>query len=241
MLVRENILQEGIYYNDTNFIFDFINDNKNHFINLKFGNKFVKVNNKNIFYSYRFKDNTDPTIKKIFLRALKYKNETLILSNDYDKFLNKAVMGFFHNMSKDIDIIIYPKSSSPLNFDIAKRIKDKLGYNTIIANDIIVKNNIENIKIDTSKISVKTAEKLLKIIVNREDFQLKHIPPKFRHYFSNFLKFDDNVQHTYYNKLRNNVLIVDDILTKGTTMRECELLARSLNPNFLLKYVLIKS
>jgi hypothetical protein len=240
MIVREH-LYEGIYYDDGEFVFNFKEDNASHFINLKYNNTYVKENNKHVFYSYTFKRTTDKNIKKLFLKALKYKDKTLIKENDYDLFLKKAVMGLLREIDRDIDIIVYPKSSSPLNSDIAFAIKNRLGHNTFIAQDLIIKNNIENIIVDKSKISDKTAKRLMISAGKDGEVTLKNIPPQFRKYFSNFLKFDSEIQRNYLNKLRGNVLIVDDILAKGTTMIEVENLIRSLNPTSVVKYALLKS
>lgn len=240
MIVKE-YLYEGIYYNDGEFVFDFKNDDKSHFINLRYNNTYVKQNNKHIFYSYTFKTSTNKEIKKIFLKAIKYKNETLIDDNDYDLFLKKAVIGLLRETNRDIDIIVYPKSSSPLNTDIAWAIKNRLGNNTYIGQDLIIKNNVENIIVDSSKVDEKILERLKIYADKNGEFSLRLIPPRYRKYFLNFLKFDSEKQKKYIKKLQGNVLIVDDILTKGTTISESEQLIRSLNPNSVLKYVLIKS
>lgn len=240
MIVRE-YLYEGIYYDDGEFVFDFKNDDKSHFINLRYNNTYVKENNKHVFYSYTFKRTIDRETKKLFLKALKYKDTTLIKDNDYNLFLKKAVIGLLREIDRDIDIIVYPKSSSPLNTDIAWAIKNKLGNNTYIGQDLIIKNNVENIMIDASKIDEETLDNL-KIHATKDGlFSLRMIPPRYRKYFLNFLKFDSEKQKNYIKKLQGNVLIVDDILTKGTTILESEQLIRSLNPTSITKYVLLKS
>jgi hypothetical protein len=241
VIIVKEFITEGIYFDDDNFVFDYRIDEKSHFINLKYNNKFVKVNKKDIFYSYVMKDNVDRTIKKLFIKSLKYKDEQFISYNDYEKFLNKGILGFLHIIDRNIDIIIYPKSSSPLNFDIAKKIKDKLGTNTYIVKDSIVKNEIENIKIDASKISDKTRKSLLKYSIKDGEFFLKRIPPQYRKYFFNFLKFDNNIQRDFYNKLSGNILIVDDILSEGTTINEIEKLVKSFNPSKIIKYVILRT
>jgi hypothetical protein len=240
MIVRE-YLYEGVYYNDGEFVFDFKNDDKSHFINLRYNNTYAKENIHHIFYSYTFKRSTDKEIKKLFLQALKYKDESLIANNDYEFFLKKAVMGLLREIDRDIDIIVYPKSSSPLNTDIAWAIKNKLGNSTYIGQDLIIKNDVENIMVDSSKVDEETLERL-KIRANKNgEFSLRSIPPRYRKYFLNFLKFDSEKQKNYLKKLQGKVLIVDDILTKGTTMLESEQLIRSLNPTSVIKYILLKT
>jgi len=239
-IVQES-LNEGVYFDGNNFIFDFNDDNVHHFINLRYDNRFIKKYKNDIFYSYIIKEHTPKDIKQLFIKSLKFKDEKFISLEQYNNFLNKGIQGLLHTIDNNIDIIIYPKSSSPINFDIANKIKNKLGNNTHIAKDVIIKNEIENIKIDLSKISDKTAKNLLKHSSKNNEFFLKKIPPQYRKYFSNFLKFDNDVQRTLYNKISGNVLVIDDILAKGTTINEIIKLIESFNPKTLIKYVLLKT
>ena len=236
-------LNEGVYFKDNHFVFNFLNDNSAHMINLKYAGKFIKRNNKKVYYSYVFKETADKEIKKQFLLALKYRGENsqkLISQTDYNKFLNKGINGLFHKMHRDIDIIVYPKSSAPLNNDIVDKLKLKFPY-AIIANDVIVKNNIENIKIDTSVITDKTAQSILKSAGKNGELVVKAIPPMYRKYFSNFMKFDDKISEQLYKAMSGNVLLIDDLLNEGTTIKECEQLIRSLNATHIIKYVLLKT
>jgi predicted amidophosphoribosyltransferase len=87
---------------------------------------------------------------------------------------------------------------------------------------------------------VNLNKSLLKYAEENDELVLKNIPPQFRKYFSNFLKLNIKEQK-YINAIKGNVIFIDDILTEGATIKEAEMLIKSLQPKNLIKYVLIKS
>lgn len=232
-------LNEGIYFKDNSFVFDFMIDNKLHFINLKFPKDYLKQNKDGVYYSYVFKkDVIDNNIKHKFLYALKYK-DSLIDPIDYDRFISKAIIGLYKTVGANIDAIIYPSSSSTINYDIAKKLQEKIGYNCKLLTNVIAKNSIENIQIDDKMMSPKTILSYKSKLSKNGKLIMKDILPMHRKFFSNFLKLND-VSRTTLNLLKGNVLLIDDYLTKGITMIEMERLLKSYGNENLYKYVLIK-
>lgn len=76
-----------------------------------------------------------------------------------------------------------------------------------------------------------------------ELFEMKRfLPASIRKYFTNFLKFSTEEEAKAYKALQGvNVLIYDDLLTRGATLLEAKRCLTAINPsNTLTCYVLIK-
>lgn len=180
-----------------------------------------------------------------FLNKLKNKQ---ISDAQYESLINKAIIGLSNNTQFDfnsINVIIYPQSSSKLNFDLANKIASKLP-NCIVIKDSIIKNLPQDIQLDYSKLNGKsqelidTLEDILKNIkLKKSDFKIKYFPPRYRKFVINFLKLKEN-DRRLINLINNgNVLVVDDIITEGTTFTEVFRLLKNYNSNTINLYSLL--
>lgn len=123
------------------------------------------------------------------------------------------------------DVILYPTSSSKLNDVIAKNIAAKSSANTLNIPNSIIKNSLNNVKVDSDKLenSSPAVKKRIKQLLNSPSgtLQLKKVPMIMRNMFSNFLKFDTERERELFNKINGGkVLIIDDVYTRGTTLKE---------------------
>lgn len=167
----------------------------------------------------------EPTAKKIpsFDRVLKDK---LTTTNDGVQMIKKSVMAFDRLVSiSSFDVILYPKSSSKINQIIANFIESKSSANTLNIPDSVVKNSLNNIKVNTDKLnnSSEPVKRRVSQLLNNPsgNFELKKIPMIMRNMFSDFLKFDTDRERELFNKLNGGkVLIIDDVYTRGTTITE---------------------
>jgi hypothetical protein len=120
--------------------------------------------------------------------------------------------------------ILVPASSSPLVSMVAKRIGE-FDRTLTIVQDSFKKSEHTEIEIDTSIPGFTPAIGL--VILNAIDkgkktghFELKNVsPPQFRKYVKGFMKMQSNVATK--DITGKNVMILDDILTKGTTIVQC--------------------
>lgn len=236
---------EGVRYENDKFIFDFKNDNKDDIIYLKtksYNKKFSKVKDFSIFYGYKYgSDFKNQEIKNKFLLQLKN-----LKFKQIDNLINKAIF----NLNKLIkiesfDIIITPKSSSPLTNYIGNKFREKT-FNSVFTDNIFIKNTIDNIKIDKEKISKLSDKDKKQFYKNFEKsietgtFQLKKLTPIQRRLIYNFLKFNSETERKIYNLIYNgNVLVIDDILTTNTTIVEINKQLLKFNPNKVQNFVLI--
>lgn len=249
---NESTLTEGVRLGDDgNYVFDFSKDEKGDLLTLKFNTKGRYITSKSTnkiksYFSYKTNKNVS---SKERVPLLKHIKSELSKTNQYEHLLNKAVLGLFNNPYFDVaevDLIIYPKSTSTLNFDVATKIKAKIP-NALFLNDIIVKNDSSNIKIDYAKAKesgysddlLKQLDKMLENAIVDGEFQIKKIPPRFRRYFDNILKLD-NQSSRLLNKIRNGkVLVVDDYINGGNTIAQINNLLENYLPEEIIIYTLI--
>jgi len=242
----KNMIIEGISFKDNKFTFDFNNDHEKDAIYLEQDFDNISEINDNVYYfSYKFNDNIDGRIKSEFIKQIKYRDLSTIKNDDYNNFIKKSVniLNKKVNLAK-IDLIIYPETKSPLVIDILKYIYGFTAptYKTIE----LVKNAIENIEFDYDAFNVHISNLQLsssdkKVLRNNIENLMKNIKsntyfsiaksikkPKYREYFKNFLIFKNENDKKIIKSIQtdSNILIIDDINTSGTTIKE---LLRNIN------------
>jgi phosphoribosylpyrophosphate synthetase len=248
--ISPETINEGVRLNDDNtYFFDFKEDKKDDILTLTYNKNYItskKTNGIISYFSYKINKNIDKTIRFNLLTHIK---NDLNKSNNYDYFLNKAVLGLFNNPNfevNDIDLILIPESSSNLNLDLANKIKDKLP-NTLFFKDIILKNEPENVLIDYNLLKEKKYKKetifeienMVKKATIDGVFKIKKIAPKFRKYILNFLKIDITNRRLLNKLVNGKVIVVDDIISEGTTFKEINRLVENYAPKEIILFSLI--
>jgi phosphoribosylpyrophosphate synthetase len=245
-------LYEGIS-NDTNeidkFIFNFNKDNTDDIITLRYNKESIirrVTKNIKIYYNYKINKTVDKVLRMKLLKSIKDKS---IQIEDYDHLLDKAVLGLFNNPHFnliDVDVVIIPRSSSKINLDLANRIIAKIPR-VLLMSENLVKNRLENITLDYDLIksknlktaTIKSIEKMLRKSSVDGEFKIKKIPGQFRKFVINFLKLDINDRNMINRLNGGKVLIVDDIITEGTTLNEAHRLLEKYSPKEIICYALI--
>lgn len=148
----------------------------------------------------------------------------LIKSQFYDtsenaKFIKQEAVPKLTDVVRDIDVIVYPQSSSKLLKYFGEQIGKKC--NAKLIPDSFIKSLPSEITIDTGgiEIDLNTFKGLYKIIENAEKngyFELKKVPIQFRRFFTGYIK----LSKTDYSFVDKNVLVVDDVLSSGATISE---------------------
>jgi hypoxanthine phosphoribosyltransferase len=244
------ILIEGIKYNNDTDQFDFIwtKDTPSDLIDLKLQkhNKVLSTKNGNkVYYAYKFNKVQDK--EKTQLRSsIKYLDDK-INKRDIDTMLSKAINNFNSiEPISNFDIIITPKSSSKILDELKNKLQAKAGNNVLLSSDIFVKNTIDNIKFDEDKIDKLSNENKIKIkkilnkVFSKEDYKLRSLPPQYRKYVLNFMKFNSEADKRLINAIINGrVLIVDDIVTEGTTIRNMVALLNSIGVEDVVSFALL--
>lgn len=243
-------MNEGVRLGDDGeYVFDFETDEKDDLLTLKYNDGFVtKKQTKGIISYYTYKLNRNLESKQR-VELIKYIKNDLKQRNEYQHFLNKAIIGLFNNPNfelSDVDLVLIPQSASDLNLDLATKINDKIP-NALFLKDGILKNEPSNVTINYDKVKEKkySPETIISIekMVERADvegvFKIKKIPPRFRQFIINFLKIDAGNRKLLNRITDGKVLIVDDFISAGTTFAEVKRLVENYAPNEVIMYSLI--
>jgi phosphoribosylpyrophosphate synthetase len=248
------LLIEGIKYNEQtdHFDFDWKQDTPQDLIDLKLQkfNKYTSTKQGfDIYYAYKFNKDLNKDLKSNLRNSIKYVDVNKINKNDLDLFLSKSINSF--NQIKplsEFDLIVFPKSTSKILELIKLNMSAKAGSNTLISTDLFIKNSIENIKYNEDKLNKLAPEKreqilkLLNKVFSKEEYKLKSIPSQYRKFIDNFLGFNTKTERRIFNILNGGkVLIVDDILTEGTTFVNMAKLINSLGENQITGFILISN
>jgi hypothetical protein len=240
------MIVEGVSFEDNVFKFDFSKDEKTDviYVTQTFDN-ISEINNNIYYFGYKFNENIDGRIKSEFLKQIKYKDLSTISNEDYSLFIKKSVNELHKkvNLAK-VDLIVYPETKSPLVMDMLKYI---YGFTApTIKNIELVKNSIENIEFDYKNFNIfidssnlsradknvlkSNVENMMKDVKSNSYFSIaKSIKkPKYREYFKNFLIYKNKQDKEIIEAIESdsNILIVDDINTSTTTIKE---LIRNIN------------
>jgi hypothetical protein len=172
---------------------------------------------------------------------------------DINKMIDVAIDGLLHAYGDEINnvgMIVTPRSSSTLNKIMSERLH-KIIPNARLVNDLFIKNSVEKISINTDKIKgsreqqISTENLMLKILEKFKStntpFNFTKIHPKYRNLFFNFMKLSDEIGFDVLQDIKNkDILVVDDYLTKGTTMQELSrILKENKNSGNIINFVLV--
>lgn len=248
-IISPEAINEGVRIKDDEFIFDFSKDESGDLLKLKYNKNFItkkKIKGIKTYFTYKINKKLD---KKERIDLLNYIKKDLNRSGDYDKLLSKSVMGLFNNPYldvRDVDLILIPESSSSLNFDLANKIKAKIP-NAIFVKESFIKNKTEEILIDYKKllengVSPKTIREITRQIEKigpNDKFEIKKITPRFRKFVSNFLNLDIKSKEIFNRITDGKILIVDDIVSEGTTFTEMDRIIQDYLPKEVILFSLI--
>lgn len=241
---------EGVKYNRESESFDFMwkEDSPEDLINLKL-QKYNKILSKKdgnkVYYAYKLNKDAGPETKML-KQSIKYVDDK-VSESDVNLMINKAVASFnaIDNLSS-YDLVVTPKSTSKVLDLMRNVIGAKAGPNTMVSSDLFVKNTIDNIKFDEEKLNKvpenerKQILKILNTVFSKEDYKLRSVSPRFRKFILNFVKFNTEVNKKVMNRIVNGkILVVDDILTEGTTVKNIVQLLREAGALEVVSFVLL--
>jgi alpha-N-acetylglucosamine transferase len=246
------LISEGISYNEDRDEFDFNwrEDLPKDLINLKLQryNRYLSLKKgTKLYYAYRFNKNIDRDIKQKLVAGIKYTDLTQINPHNLDLMLSKSINSFNQlEPLSTFDVIVFPKSSSSVLDLLKHKLSAKAGLNTLVASDLFIKNTIDNIQLDEEKLqslSEENREKIISIInkiLSKDNFKLRSVPPQYRKFITNFLSFNSEAERRIFNSIIDGkVLVVDDILTEGTTFSNMSKLLENFGANSIVGFILL--
>ncbi len=174
--------------------------------------------------------------KLVIVRALK---NNVIPEKDLNYFVKRSVLFAYQSLPKDIDFILYSRKSFPLLDRFAEQLGAKFSSKVLKLSNSIFKNPGSDIQLkDVPDKYKKEAEELLTKVKTLPSIQLHNdIPGHLRKYFTNFINIDQNILNSVEGK---NVLIVDDLLTQGSTINQLSALLKNKKAKTVLGLTLFK-
>lgn len=232
------MISEGVKFKAPSFIFDFEHDGVDDIIALNGQLKSSNVYGNTYFFQYEFGKDIPSNARTDFIHDLKFDQDRLGKDN-VDRFietalanLNKAV-----NLS-NVDIVIYPQSSSSLTKDIVDRIDSFTDSEKYIKIEVVKKSIDEinfnwskfekycenhNVPSDAKAIMQKKMMKMLDDIHSLDYFSIaKNIKgQKYKKFLSTIYKFYDDKTIKLLKTIEDKkILVIDDIYTSGTTIEQ---------------------
>lgn len=229
---------ENIYHQDNKLVFDY---SKHDDFNLKL---------RKIPYSSSSKRLLGHTVHTLYtltaketsiLRALKGEGDSIIEDSDLEYFASRSASYAFKVLpTTEIDYILYSQNSYPLMDKFLNKLRNKFSSQVLKLSPSILKTSTDKLSLrDSIPAKYKDqAETLLLKLKQKDSIKLRNdIPKHLRMFFKGFITIDESILAKVENK---NILIVDDILTVGTTFNQLFGLLQNYNPKNVYGLTLFK-
>lgn len=245
----------GITYDNENqrFVFDFEHDGKEDIVNLTGGGYQVEAFGRCFYYGYEFAEQVEGSVRSAFIKHVKF-SESIQENPDLSVFIKKAI----DNLSRKInlynyDLVVMPESTSKVNqymlryiyrfaqpvlrrMELVKALPSHISFDMDAYEQQYLNDVLENGRArytEAQKDEVKrTIEQMLDLIHKKDYFTIAKDVKKsrFRPYMTQFLKFSSKADEELCAKIRQqNVLVIDDVATSGSTLNEILRVLRILN------------
>lgn len=245
----------GITFNNEKqcFEFDFEHDGQNDIITLTGSGYQVEAFGKCFYYGYEFSGQIDSAVRTKFIQYVKF-SHSLQQNPDLTGFMQKAVNDLGKKINLyDYDLVIMPESSSVVNqylmryiyrfaqptlrsIELVKNLPsriafDKDAYEQQYLNDVLENGRPRYTELQKQEV-LHSIDVMMDNIHNKDYFTIaKDVKKsKLRPYIMNFLRFKSDADRDLCAAIRKqNILVVDDITTSGSTLNEILRALRILN------------
>ena len=249
------IVSEGVHYEaeSDSFVFDFENDHETDIIKLKKVGYKVSAFNHCYYYGYQFENDIDSSKRTNFIHSIKFPDGR-VTEKDKNTFIINAVNQLDSDISLPLyDLIIYPESMSEINRDMLKYLnrfaspdivsmemikelpsKIEFDYNrfTIEVLNSKLPNGRNRYTSQQKEVVIKNIQTMMESIHNLDYFSIARDvnKTKYRQYIRNYYTFKDENDKRLFESIQNtHILIIDDIVTSGTTISHLLKCLRSVN------------
>ena len=252
-------LVEGVQYNkeENSFIFDFVHDSERDIIKLtNSGLTKSEINNKCFYFKYQFEGNVSSQLRAKFIEHMKFHEG--MNKTDIETFVKSAVNSLDDTVNlREYNTVIYPQSISEINRKVITYIR-KFGYPNFLSFELVKEpptelrfdyesyhreildatHRIGNREFPRYSEAQKAEEErkikeLMKFLKGKDYVSIgRDVSLKYRPYIHNFYKFENEEQKQVFIKMNQpKVLIIDDVMTSGTTLTHIINTIYKVNPN----------
>ncbi len=236
----------GVTFNDTEkkFVFDFEHDGAEDIVSLTGDGYQVETFGKCFYYGYEFSEQVESSVRTAFIKYVKF-TEALQETPDLTNFIKKAI----DNLDKHInlfnyDLVVMPESLSMVNqymlryiyrfaqptlrkMELVKALPSNISFDMDGFEQQYLDVKLENGRpryTETQKKEVRQSiNSMLELIHQKDYFTIAKDVKKsrFRPFMIEFLKFESDADKELYATIRKqNVLVIDDVTTSGSTLNE---------------------
>jgi hypothetical protein len=245
----------GVTFNqkEEQFVFDFEYDGKDDIVSLTGNGYQVEAFGKCFYYGYEFSDQVDGAVRTAFIKHVKF-SECLQDNQDLTQFIKKAVDNLNRRINLyDYNLVVMPESSSQVNqymlryiyrfaqpslykMESVKALPSSISFDMDAYEQQYLDDVLENGRpryTQAQKEEVKQSIRQMVDLIHKKDYFTiaKDVKKsRFRPYIMHFLKFASEDDKELCRQIRRqNVLIVDDVTTSGSTLNEILRTLRILN------------
>ena len=235
------------------FVFDFEHDGSEDIVNLTGGGYQVKAFGKCFYYGYEFTDQVDSSVRSAFIKYVKFTND-LQDNPDLTDFIKNAIDSLNKRINLyDYNLVVMPESSSRVNqymlryiyrfaqptlrkMELVKALPANISFDMDAYQEQYLDDVLEDGRpryTEAQKEEVRhSIQKMLDLIHQKDYFTIAMDVKKsrFRPYIMDFLRFATPSDKQLCDSIRQqNVLVIDDVTTSGSTLNEILRTLRILN------------
>lgn len=245
----------GVTFDDNGqrFIFDFEHDGGDDLVSLTGEGYQVEAFGRCFYYGYEFSEQVDSNLRSAFIKYVKF-SEQLQNNPELTQFIKRAVDNLNRKINLyDYDLVVMPESSSKVNqymlryiyrfaqptlrkMELVKALPANISFDMDAFEQQYLEDVLENGSpryTEAQKAEVKQSiGQMLDLIHQKDYFTIAKDVKKsrFRPYMMQFLKFATQADEELCATIRQqNVLIIDDVATSGSTLNEILRSLRILN------------
>ncbi len=245
----------GVTFDDNGqrFIFDFEHDGGDDLVSLTGEGYQVEAFGRCFYYGYEFSEQVDSNLRSAFIKYVKF-SEQLQDNPELTQFIKRAVDNLNRKINLyDYNLVVMPESSSKVNqymlryiyrfaqptlrkMELVKALPANISFDMDAFEQQYLEDVLENGRpryTEAQKAEVKQSiGQMLDLIHQKDYFTIAKDVKKsrFRPYMMQFLKFATQADEELCATIRQqNVLIIDDVATSGSTLNEILRSLRILN------------